>query len=232
MKYSLSWLVTMLLLSGCYKATESKEADSDTASDTDTPPGADADTDTDTDTDTDIDTDADTDIDTDVDTDADTDIDTDSDTDVDTDADTDADTDSDTDIDTDADDDVDGGTDTFNPDACEECILNSGFPCPCDAEECEDGSACEEFKDVETEYGICMRPCEENNECFVNSGCAAQGMCALSLTQDTDSDSETETALTCGYICRWKAAVPACPPNMYCEPINSTKGVCLEGTGK
>ncbi|MCP4677994.1 MAG: hypothetical protein GY854_21255 [Deltaproteobacteria bacterium] len=141
------------------------------------------------------------------------------------------DTDTDTDADADTDSDADADTDTFNPDACDECPLNSGFPCPCDAEECDDGSACVGFADVATEFGVCMRPCEENAECLIGAGCAAMGMCALSMTSDTDSDSETDSQLTCGYICRWKAAVSACPPNMYCEPINSTKGVCLEGEG-
>ena len=51
--------------------------------------------------------------------------------------DTDTDTDTDADADADGDADADADTDTFNPDACEECPLNSGFPCPCDAAQCD-----------------------------------------------------------------------------------------------
>ncbi len=103
MERLIPWLLTVLLLSGCYKSVGSRDENSDTGG-SDTDSDADADSDSDTDGDSDADSDADTDSDTDGDSDADSDGD--SDTDIDTDSDTDTDTDSDTDTDTDTTDEV------------------------------------------------------------------------------------------------------------------------------
>ncbi|MCP4675586.1 MAG: hypothetical protein GY854_08810 [Deltaproteobacteria bacterium] len=89
-------IAALLLVSGCYKSSGSKEDESDASgldTDTNTGVGADADSDSDTDADSDVDTDSDSDSDTDIDADTDTDSDVDTDTDTDTNIDTDTDND-------------------------------------------------------------------------------------------------------------------------------------------
>jgi len=144
------------------------------------------------------------------------------DTDSDTDADSDTDSDSDSDTDADADDDSgsesDSDTDDATDEGCtDECPPNSGFPCPCPSNECEDdpGSICGVLNITPEDVGVCASPCETNSDCTTSLSCEAEPMCVLSLNADTDPDTE----YFCGYICEENID---CPAGMTCEQVADT----------
>ena len=116
----------------------------------------------------------------------------DGDTDTDTDGDTDTDTDSDTDSDTDADGDAD-------------CPANSGWPCTCTQQSCDNGDQCIGVQGLgDGTAGFCTKACSGDGDCANDFG---SGMCVL---------DDGAGNLYCGIICTGDGE---CPPDQTCQPV-------------
>ena len=138
--------------------------------------------------------------------DGDDDDDTESFADADADGDGDADTDADGDADTDADGDADTGTG-----GAATCPMNSGWPCVCDCQTCDDGSTCLGIPDVgDGTKGFCTKPCLVDANCTSAGPWEAVGMCTLS-TAGNEYGVETWCALICD------SSTGGCPPMQSCQ---------------
>jgi hypothetical protein len=150
---------------------------------------------------------------------ADTDADADTDVDADTDADSDSDGDSDSDSDVDSDGDSDTDGDTDSDADCGECPHDSGYPCPCAVETCDDGSFCGALAAPEQSTsgnGFCAALCEgegDTTSCVVDLGCDAEGQCILMIDDQP----------VCAYVCE---ADDDCPSNMYCDGSLDVISIC------
>ena len=121
----------------------------------------------------------------------------------------------DTDTDSDGDSDGDSDSDSDSDGDCPECVMNSGYPCGCNAEACDDGSICGTFTSGDTAGG-CFKPCTSGADCAADdyAGCAGIGDCVL---QDTGSGDQY-----CGFTCTGDTD---CPGGTYCNTAIGI-GVC------
>ena len=121
--------------------------------------------------------------------------------------------DGDTDTDTDGDADGDSDTDADGDGDCGDCPINSGYPCPCNAE-CDDGSTCGTIHSGDT-IGVCLPSCTGDADCDLSDtfpNCNAVGGCTL-----TDGTNQF-----CGYTC---SADGDCPGDQYCDSSLGV-GIC------
>ena len=119
----------------------------------------------------------------------------------------------DTDTDSDSDSDSDSDTDSDSDSDCPDCVNNSGFPCQCDATQCDDGSMCGILASGDISGG-CFKPCESAADCAAPGyeGCAATGDCVL-----TDGTSNY-----CAFTCSGDAD---CPDGTFCNTVIGI-GIC------
>jgi len=210
MKHLITWLMSMLLLWGCYKSVGSKDDGSEAGvAGIDTSSSGDADTDVDSNSDTDTDTDVDTG------------------TFPDTDTDTDTDTDSDTDTDIDADIDIDGDSDT-------DCFLSGGFTDCLGSKsdikdllrECwwldaiDDGVTCETDSDcigenhcVEIQNGWKVCSCTSIEDC-------KDGLCVIDKGICGPSRCNNFYNITCFSGCKPSESYELCPEDSICLEEN------------
>ncbi len=101
---------------------------------------------------------------------------------------------------------------------CDECPVNSGYPCPCNAN-CEDGTLCDRVQGG-SDYGICMKECTgaDEDECALDMGCGAEPACTL---------SKGDGISYCGLVCTHDGD---CPPNMGCT-FDPGIGICVIDLG-
>jgi len=116
----------------------------------------------------------------------------------------DTDTDTDADSDTDADADADSDTDTDVAD----CVENTGWPCTCTAEVCDDGSSCIALQGMgDGSAGYCAATCTEGDhsscpdtDFLADSMCGVQGegvfYCVLMCTVASDCPADQDCADT------------------------------------
>ena len=121
--------------------------------------------------------------------------------------------DADTDTDADADTDADTDTGDFVPGECDECPLNSGYPCPCNGT-CQDDSWCVYF-DEDDMLGYCARPCDADVECETEMNCWSEPSCSI-----ISPDEERFCRLHC-------TDNSECPEDMVCAyPGGPNTGTC------
>jgi hypothetical protein len=126
--------------------------------------------------------------------------------------DTDTDTDADGDTDADADADTDADTDVT---ACPE---NSGWPCSCTAETCDDGAQCVSVQGMGSgTAGYCAATC---------SAQGAHGDCpAVAYDAEPYCVLSDGTNWWCALICM--ASDSECPPGQMCNDTGHGYGICL-----
>lgn len=111
---------------------------------------------------------------------------------------------------------------------CDECPLGE-WPCPCDTRletPCTEGSICA-IGEEDARYGICLKPCTKNSECFVDMKCgitqngeeifSGYQMCGLQFRDDPDKDY-------CGWFCEEDYD---CPPNEKCVEVQLDLKLCF-----
>ncbi len=104
----------------------------------------------------------------------------------------------------------DSDTDT-EPDTSLECPLNSGYPCACDQNPCEDGASCLGIPNQGTYY--CSAECTEEKDCLETLGWGVGAGCLI----NNDGDDTPEH-------CVVKCKVDSdCPPGLTC--IKAQAGV-------
>jgi hypothetical protein len=133
-------------------------------------------------------------------------VDSDSDGDTDADGDGDADSDSDGDSDSDTDTDVDSDAD---------CPFDSGWPCSCEVQTCEDGSDCITLSGFEAYGSYCAAQCEGEGSTCPYHAYGAMAECAL-----TDLSNNFWCILVC-------TGPSGCPPDQECVNTGAGASVCL-----
>lgn len=110
--------------------------------------------------------------------------------------------------------DDDTGTALTDGGNCAPCPTNSGWPCHCAEDQCDDGSVCGTLYESDT-LGACFPLCESDDDCAVDAefaGCEAVGACVL--TDGTD--------MYCAFTC---ADTADCPEGTSCD-LSLGVGIC------
>ncbi len=123
----------------------------------------------------------------------------------------------DTDTDTDADSDTDADADTDADTDVGDCVENSGWPCTCTAETCDDGASCIGLQGMgDGTAGYCAATCSAqgaHSEC-PDTDYAAEAMCAV----------QGENIFYCALICYNGDA--DCPSDQTCYDTGHGYGIC------
>ena len=120
--------------------------------------------------------------------------------------------------------DSDADTDADTGHCTEDCPDDSGFPCPCPSLMCAgDGSICGSLSITESDVGVCLSPCEVDADCTTELDCNAIPRCVMILESESDTDSESDEATYCGYVCGDNSD---CPVNMMCAEVSGSLNIC------